>query len=258
VTAPSPYRVRARNLAVESENKIHDDAVAAGLGFAGGLVPGVELFAYAAHPFVAAWGTDFLSGGSLRLRFRQPVYDGDHVVVVPVADGDGWAVSLTVGSGEPKAVGAAEQRAAETKARQPYAETPLPGRLHPTTAEIPAGPLGSVTEQVDPGRHDQYLDGISESHPLFRDDGIVHPGALLRMVNDVLMQNVDLGPWIHTSSDCRFLAPAQVPSTLQCHVIVTECFERNGNAYVRYDALVVSDGRPVAEVDHTAIYRLRA
>ena len=254
---PSSYRVRARNLAVDSDNKIHDDDVAARLGFAGGLVPGVELFAYAAHPFVAAWGRGFLEGGRLQVRFRRPVYDGDEVTIEPSPDGETWGVVLTTGTDEAKAVGSADERAAETKLRQPYTATPLPGRRHPIDGELPTGPLGSVTETADRERHDAYLDGISETHPLFRADGLVHPGALLRMVNDVLMQNVDLGPWIHIGSDCRFLGAATVPSTLRCHGVVTECFERNGNAYVRYDALVTADDRPVAEVDHTAIYRLR-
>ena len=50
------YRVEAYNLSHASENKIHDDAVAQKLGFAGGLVPGVEVYAYACHPAVAALG----------------------------------------------------------------------------------------------------------------------------------------------------------------------------------------------------------
>jgi hypothetical protein len=37
---------------------------------------------------------------------------------------------------------------------------------------------------------------------------------------------------------------------------VTELLQRNGHDYVRYDALVLADGRPVAEVHHEAIWRL--
>jgi hypothetical protein len=260
VDAPTSYRVRARNLAVDSDNKIHDDDVAARLGFAGGLVPGVELFAYAAHPFVEAWEREFLESGRLELRFRRPIYDGDVVEVVPAAEKHWWAALLTVDGDDPdqvRSVGWAEQHTTPTEPRQRYHSTPLPDRPHPTTGELPTGPMGSVTEAADRSEHDAYLDGIGETHPLFRSDGLVHPGALLRMVNNVLMQNVALGPWIHTASDCRFLATARVPCTLHCHGVITECFEQNGNAYVRYDALVTADGQPVAEVDHTAIYRLR-
>ena len=37
------YRVSAYNTSKQSENKIHDDAVARRYGFSGGLVPGVEV-----------------------------------------------------------------------------------------------------------------------------------------------------------------------------------------------------------------------
>lgn len=256
MSEPATYRVRARNLAVESDNKIHDDDIAATFGFSGGLVPGVELFAYAAHPFAAAWGESFLREGRLQMRFRAPVYDGDDVVVEPIPSGDDRIdVRLDVGAEQARAVGNAARRDV-TGRRQDYAAHPLPASQLSVAGELPLGPLGSVTERADSQRHRDYIDGIGEALPLFRDEDVVHPGALLRMVNDVLMRNVALGPWIHTASDCRFLALARIPTELGCHGVVTECFERRGNAYVRYDALVTADGVPVAEVDHTAIYRL--
>ena len=72
----------ARNDAVESENKIHDDAVARKFGFEGGLVPGVTVFGYLTWPAVAEWGTAWLESGTITARFAAPVYDGDHVEVV--------------------------------------------------------------------------------------------------------------------------------------------------------------------------------
>lgn len=256
---PTPYRVRARNLATDSENKIHDDDVAQRFGFTGGLVPGVELFAYASHPLVEAWGEEFLTGGTLEVRFRQPVYDGDGVVVEVGDADDGWfPVTLETESGTARAVGRASRREDSRTDLGRYLPAPLPATPHSIGGDLPSGPLGSVSQPVDATAHDAYLDGIGETLPYFREAGVVHPGALLRMVNNVLMQNVALGPWIHTSSACHFLGLARIPSTLEAHGIVRECFERNGNAYVRYDCLVRSDGEPVAEVDHTAIYRLGA
>jgi acyl dehydratase len=257
---PAPYETVARNLATESENRIHADDVARELGFGGGLVPGVELFAYAAHPFVAAWGVDFLTSGRLSVRFRRPVYDGDTVSVVAEPAGtDAFTVTLRGADGEARAVGSAEAPGDVVTARRDYAEHPAPDRLLPTgPGRLPTGPLGSVVEDVSREAHEDYLAGIGETEPLYRERGLCHPGGLLRVVNALLMRNVALGPWIHTASDCRFLGPAPVPGVLRCHGLVTECFERNGNAYVRYDALVVGDDGPAAEVDHTAIYRLAA
>ena len=64
------YQVQAYNLSHASENKIHDDAVAQKLGFAGGLVPGVE-----------RWGRAWLERGRMECRFLKPVYDGRIAVV---------------------------------------------------------------------------------------------------------------------------------------------------------------------------------
>ena len=62
-TTATTYRVEAYNLSHASENKIHDDAVARSFGFAGGLVPGVEVYAYACQPAVQLWGRAWLERG---------------------------------------------------------------------------------------------------------------------------------------------------------------------------------------------------
>ncbi|MGY4409778.1 acyl dehydratase [Bradyrhizobium sp. LB7.1] len=71
------HRVVAYNTAKQSENKMHDDNVARRFGFSGGLVPGVDVFAYMMHVPVARWGRDFLSRGLVEARFIKPVYDGE-------------------------------------------------------------------------------------------------------------------------------------------------------------------------------------
>src|SRR6266436_6150463 len=72
-----PYRVLAHNTSKQSENKIHDDAVARRFGFSGGLVPGVDVMAYMMHLPVAKWGRAFLERGLIEARFVKPVYDGE-------------------------------------------------------------------------------------------------------------------------------------------------------------------------------------
>src|ERR1700732_4935278 len=71
------YRVQAYNSSKQSENKIHDDAVARRFGFSGGLVPGVDVMAYMMHLPVAKWGRAFLEYGLIEARFVKPVYDGE-------------------------------------------------------------------------------------------------------------------------------------------------------------------------------------
>ena len=219
-------------------------------------MPGVDVIAYASHPFVAAWGADFLSGGRLSARFRKPVYDGD-TVTVSCRDGADGATDLTLAAedGEARCIGSAWPAHDDAVDVSRFTPVPLPDRRVPAEpGAIALGPLGSVDQPVDHERHADYLTGINEDLPVY--EKVAHPGALLRLVNELLVRNVELGPWIHTSSDCRFLAHAQLPGTLRADGIVTELYERNGHHYVRYDALVSCDGTSVALVDHTAIYRL--
>lgn len=248
--------MRARNLATDSDNKIHDDTVARQFGFVGALVPGVDVIAYASHPFAAAWGTDFLTAGRLSARFRKPVYDGDLITVRSGTGEDGATdLAVTADDSEPRCVGSAWPRHDSDVDIARFTSVPLPERRLPAQpGALEVGPLGSVDQPVDLDRHSAYREGIDEDLPIY--DKIAHPGALLRLVNDLLVRNVELGPWIHTSSDCRFLALAQLPGVLTADGIVTDVYERNGHHYVRYDALVSCDGQPVALIDHTAIYRL--
>jgi len=81
-TARVPYEVRAHNTATQSDNKIHDDEVARRFGFTGGLVPGVDVYAYLTHLPAEAWGLEWLERGTMRGRFLSPVYEGEIVTVV--------------------------------------------------------------------------------------------------------------------------------------------------------------------------------
>ena len=66
---PTSYRVRAFNTAAASENKIHDDTVARRFGFSGGLVPGVEVYAYMTHMAIERLGTRVAGAGHGRVPF---------------------------------------------------------------------------------------------------------------------------------------------------------------------------------------------
>src|SRR6202000_1076783 len=88
------YRVEAYNTAKQSENKMHDDAVARRFGFSGGLVPGVDVMAYMMHVPVAKWGRPFLERGLIEARFVKPVYDGEIAEVSAVKDAGGLTIEV--------------------------------------------------------------------------------------------------------------------------------------------------------------------
>ena len=81
------HTVEAYNTAVDSTNRMHDDAVAQTFGFRGGLVPGVDVWAYMTRPCLDSWGRDFLTRSAMEARFVSPVYDGEVVVAELAEDG---------------------------------------------------------------------------------------------------------------------------------------------------------------------------
>jgi acyl dehydratase len=253
------HRLRAKNLSPESDNKIHDDEVARKFGFVGALVPGVEVFAYATRPFAAEWGEEFLHRGVIDVRFHKPVYDGDDVDVTAAADGNRFAVTLTGPDGVVRATGhagLAHEDLVLDAGRFQAGELPDPPPPADATTLAVGTHLGTAREPVTEESSADYRRGVSDDLPLY--DRYVHPGLLLRAVNAALYRSVALGPWIHTASSCRLLAPAPVPTTLVARGVVTDRFDKNGRARVRYDALVLADDRPVMVVDHEAIYDLGA
>src|SRR5579863_1298210 len=74
------FRVQAHNTAADSENRIHDDRVAASYGFRGGLVPGVTVYGYMVPAVVDRLGRPWLEHGSINMRLHAPCYEGDTVL----------------------------------------------------------------------------------------------------------------------------------------------------------------------------------
>jgi len=228
------YRVRARNTAPDSENRIHDDRTAALYGFRAGLVPGVTVYGYFTVPVVDRFGADWLARGGMRVRFEQPVYDGDEVVVT--LSGNDVTASRTDG-----AVCAAGEVFWSEDAPPDlafYPEQPLPVVRPPASAE-----------SLAPGR---VLGTLYAALPVADEE------ALLTLSNHLLMQNVQLGPWLHAASEIRHFSLARDGERLAVRGRVAERFERKGHRFVVLDIVVTAGHRLIQHVRHTAIYELRS
>ncbi len=114
-----------------------------------------------------------------------------------------------------------------------------------------------MTKRFDARAAKTYLDGIGETLPIYGDEGIAHPGWLLRRANRLLAANVELGPWIHVESDVTNLGLVHDGDVVSTTGRVTRVWERSGHKFVGLDVFVAVDERPVAYVDHTAIYEPR-
>lgn len=252
-----PYSVVAFNTATASANKIHDDAVASRLGFRGGLVPGVDVYAYLCHPPAAAWGLDWLRHGTMAARFHQPVYDGMPVTVTP---GDDGGLVLT----DPDSTTCAEATArlvapvdAPDAGDWPAVDQVTdPPPAAPETL-VPGTAFGLAPHRFHAERAGEYLAEVREDLGLYADEGIAHPGWILRDANYVLSHNVRLGPWIHVSSAVQHLGLVHDGDEVSTRALVTEEWEHKGHRFVRLDVLHLADGAPIARTDHTAIYRPR-
>jgi acyl dehydratase len=262
-SALAAYEVNAFNTAAASENKIHDDAVAQQFGFLGGLVPGVEVFAYMAHMPVARWGRAWLERGEAACRFYKPVYDGDVARVTAREEAGGLAL-LVESKGERCATGHASL---PTERRSPPAVDALPTAVPPApTARPPASEesleggraLGIAPTTIDRAMLGKYLDDIRETEPIYRAEGLLHPGQILRLANQALLQNVVLGPWIHVGSMLRNHAVVRAGEQITLRAKITSNAVNKGHAIVAFDAIVIAEGtRTVAELTHTAIWKPR-
>ncbi len=254
------YQVTAYNTATASSNKIHDDAVAKALGFRGGLVPGVDVYAYLCHLPAEQWGRTWLERGTISARFAAPVYDGDAIEIEGEPDGDELELSLFDPSGKRCAV--ARATVVETPPSPPsegaWPSAPPPAEPPPATPEtLSAAVFSSIEATFVAERADEYLDDIREGLPLFRDLCLAHPGWLLRFANYVLTANVRMGPWIHVESTVRLFAAVTDGDRVETRALVTGVHERSGHRFVDLDVLQLVRGRPVARTGHTAIYQPR-
>jgi acyl dehydratase len=260
------YRLRARNFATSSENKIHDDAVARTYGFTGGLVPGVTVFAYMTRPVAERWGRPWLEGGSMSARFAKPFYDGQELTVTGRV-----RETAPVGVAELAAVNSVGDECASGEARQVRTMSAPPLlEDYPAVAlpeeRPPAGPgtlapgtvLGSLVSRYDADRGRAFLEQIGDDLPLYDGGRLAHPGYLLLAANAVLVANVRLGPWVHVSSEMSHFAVVHAGDSVSTRARVRQLFERRGHEFVELDVLFIAGAdRAVAHVRHTAIYRLR-
>jgi acyl dehydratase len=253
--------IDAFNTATASENKIHDDATAAKFGFVGGLVPGVDVFAYMAHGPMKVWGLDWLSEGGMRAKFVTPVYDGDDATLTArIVGDDGLTLELTsrdklcgAGSALLEIEGPAPD--IPPRGQQPDQEKRPPASM----ASLPIGlamgyPLEAYTAEL--GR--EHLDAVREERALYDDGRICNPAYMLRRVNYILATNVKLGPWIHVESDVRMHSLLVDGDEMDVRAVVTDNVNHKGHLIVTLAfAILAGKERLVMSGSHRAIYEPR-
>lgn len=260
------YTVTAYNYAERSPNKMHSDDVAARYGFTGGLVPGVAVYAYMTEPIVEALGDAWLERGTMSGKFIHPVYDGETVRVrATVEEETPLRIKIELVNGEGALCGVGEATlpdAIEQPDIAQWPDTPMPAQKYVATiAALPEGlHLGSIAVPFEGaathGEFDRFLDEVRSTHPAFEQHGRMHPAFAAAKANRLLMENVDLGPWIHTATVAQHLSLAEPGETLALRGHVIKSFERKGHEIVTLDIVVLgANDAPRARLQHTAIVK---
>jgi hypothetical protein len=170
----------------------------------------------------------------MHVRFQQPVYDGDELLVTLA----GNQVNASRADGTVLASGEILWPDNVPPDLALYPEEPLPAVRPPASPETlaPGRILGTMYAEMTPP----------------------DPAALLTLSNHLLMRNVQLGPWIHVASEVRNFSVVRDHNRLSVRGRVADRFERKGREFVVLDVLVIAGrDRLVQQVRHTAIYALR-
>jgi len=239
-------KIRAVNTAADSENKIHDDAVAAQYGFRGGLVPGVTVYGYLASGVIEHFGEKWLERGAMDVRFHKPVYEGEEVAVEICEESDSRVRAEIAGCASGIAWLHQESAPAVTEIPFDAQRAPSRERLAPGTI------LGSLHETIGAAQ-------TKMSAPLDPSiGGRVHPAALLSLSNEILFRNFALGPWIHVASEVRKFSAAREGESIRVTAQVEDRFEKKGHEFVVLQVRVESEsGRLIEAVRHSAIWKPR-
>jgi len=251
------YGVEAFNTATESTNRMHDDEVAQKYGFRGGLVPGVDVWAYLTRPCVDRWGQEFLTGGTMSVRLLAPIYDGESVMSKLGADG---SLEISGPDGVVRASGSASVgdlpdplRIEATPESSTIIESPLATQKNLATGTV----LETLRFTYRQRPATEYLDDIRETSELYEDGAVCHPGFLARHANYVLSRTVRLGPWIHVSTTAHHRLMVRDGDAIEVRGIVTNEFERKGHRFVDLAVEITTNQIPAWSASHTAIWKPR-
>lgn len=225
------WSIEARNLPEHADNPVHTVEGGLAAGYAGAVVAGTTIFAYATRPVAEAWGADWVTGGGHEVWFRAPVL-ADEVVTVRgdanevVASVEGKACTVLV-----------PERAAEA-----------PGEPQGQRLE----PLVEVMTDVWTG----YAARCGEGLGLYDDENLVHPVVWPSLGNRVFKLQLVDGPWVHTRSRIRHLGPVRPGDTVVIESWEIDRFATRAGERAVVDMRMTVDDELVVAIEHEAIVRM--
>lgn len=204
-------------------------------------------------------------------RFLKPVLDGERLTVhAQRQDTTHPVLSLELRSAQGLccAIATAELPSQAPShpdlANYPPHDLPPPGALLPARIEslgsLPR-PLGSLEFparwQSPVEGPEPFIDALCDPSPIYRGEhAACHPALVVAYANFLLMQNFDLGPWLHIASRVQYFALPRENEPLSLRGRIVAAYAKRGHEFVEADlALFDAAKRPLAQVLHTAIIR---
>jgi hypothetical protein len=254
----APWSIVARNLPEHANNSIHTDEGARAAGFEKALVAGVTSYGYCLHPIIEHFGLGWLSTGEAEVRFRSPVFDGDHVSF-PLTQQPGQATEGQGTDGTNNDEVSVEARVA--RSARPLVTVSAWGKHRPAPypAETlrPGEPLETVHLRLEGEYGSEYALRSGNAEDQCARAGFVHPGVWPALGNYVFHRQLARGSWIHTRSIVRQFAAVADGAEAEISSTVIERFQRGGERAVA-DVVIRVEGHVVAAIEHEAISDLQA
>lgn len=261
------YSITAHNFSVNVENAIHNDGGARALGFTGGLVSGVTVYAYMTHVLAERFGSEAFAGTVQRVAFFGPVYEGDALrIVSEPGQPERLTPTVTVralkrqDSGQDAAVAVWEMERKALPAGGPMPEW----SPRPPDAERPV----IAWREIRPGHafhgfawtptledNGAWCRSVQDDLPLYSEGSRphCHPGWVLQQANFAFGRQFRMKPWIHVSSRMVWHEAIRAGDAVEVRAVPLDTWEKGGDKYVRLRVVMASRGRPLLEVEHKAI-----
>lgn len=242
------WLARPKNL---SDEGIHSDRTARGLGFAGGFVPGVALYSHVVAELLSQ-GVDWLRTGTVEYRFRRPVYDGEEVLFAIDDRPPAFAI-MSPDGGDLRASG--QLRIDEQRPEVASAAPVTPERAplgSPDQVDVPLQITATTSEERAAAAM-----ALSGGYSWRENGRAMLPVSLWLNPINLLRTYYDSPVTIHYAGRVWHHSPVYLGETVVKRGRITGFEERMGNRLVLFIAAIeTEDGRPVATVEHQSVYLL--
>ncbi len=124
-----------------------------------------------------------------------------------------------------------------------------------TIADLAVGHVfDSVTMEIKPGRVEAYLQAVGDLLPVYQDDGVVPPLAVVALALGNLLESVGLPSGsLHVNESVEFLGAVNIGDSVEFHARLAQRSQRSGWVVSVLATEVSIEGRTVSTAKATVM-----